>query len=430
MKTLTALFAFLVLFCAFASGFTKLEKLSTDDALSLLKLMDEIENTSNSTHLKQTFKELTDHDYDTTLKSKLYEIIDNNANHTSIFMRLMGLITFQNFILVCIVIVCVALVVSLFRDVIRVLGEYMTVLIVQLILDKRFMYTVGLSFSVVMMYIDPSKIENQYLKYVFILDWLSPLFGCLIFGIIAFVMYNDLVDKRSQGFSRHHTTHHGGYSEKNMYMPIGFIVTLVWMVVTVYHQNWLIGIVTIMMLFFTFGFLFGAVFGGYEVGFVDTMSMMRCFIISFILNACMVGMQTGFIKGDVVQYFNIFETGIYFWGTFVGSLAMLIMSDEWFIKMNSREKENEPIYFMLMQVLMGLYCLGMMYLGSVLHITTFKSIVGTFFVLWSLDLEKTILKKFGKGHLSITLMIILANLYAVYKLISWYPEYCIFGFSS
>ena len=430
------LIGFLVLFvlCVSVFGFTKLEKLSTKELTDILKLMDNIKNTENNTHLKQTLKELTDLDYDEKIRSELYELIRGNENHTSVFMRLAGLITFKNIFLTCMVLIGVALAISLFKDIIFALGAFVALVIVQVILDKRFLYTVGLGFSCAIMYINPSNIENQIVRILFIFDWLSPLFGCLIFGIIAFAMYRDFVITSwdLKGMS----TRHGGYDEENNYIPIGFIVTLVWGVVTVYHQNWVIGIVTIIMLFFTFGFLFGAMFGGYYTGFVGTAAMARCFIVSLILNACMVGIQTGVINGTIVDYFGIFETGIYFWGTFVGCLAMLIMSDEYFILKMAREAESRMKvkihdilpYFMLMQILMGVYCLGTMYVGSILYITTFKSIGGTFLVLWGLDLEKTVLKKFGTGHLTITLLIILANCYAVYKLISWYPEYFIFSF--
>ena len=418
----------LSVFCISAFGYTKIEKMSLDQATSTLQLMDEIDQTNNDT-LKVKFKELTDQEYDKSLRKTVYEIIHKNANNTSFFMKVAGLVTFQNVIILCMIGVAIGFIVSLFKDIIFVLGAIgvgFALMLLTLLLNKKFMYSVSIFVSSVVMYFKPDEIHNVYLRYLFIFDWLTPLFGCIIFGITSFMIYDDLIregsrDNRSTGLR------HGGYNNQNSYIGVGLFITWVWAIVASYHQNWLVGVATVMMLFFSFGFLFGPIFGGYAVGYDNDESLIRCGLISLVLNAFMIGVKCGFITGPVLAYIKVFETGVYFWGSFVGCLAMLIQCDEWYISYRRRHSGADSSgYYMLMQMMMGAYCLTMMYVGSVLYISCFKSIGGTFLVLWSLDLEQTFLRKIGSGNITVALGVILANLWFLKQLISWYPEYCIF----
>lgn len=418
-----SLLVILLFFCVFAYGYTKIEKLSTPQALKLLELMDTIEKT-NDQNLKNTFSKLTDFKYDPVLRNQIYDILTKNANHTSFFMKMVGLVSFQNVIIVCMILVAIGLIFSLARDLVLILGTYVALIFVQLLLNKKFIYTMGILLSCITMYFKPDEIENVFLRYLFIFDWLTPLFGCMVFGIVSFMIYDNLIRDTENNYGNGYPgRHHGGYDKKNSYVGVAFFVTCVYAVVAIYHQNWLVGVLTVMMLFFTFGFLFGAMFGGYYTGFADNNSTLRCFIVSLLLHGFMIGMNTGFITGNVTYYAKIFETGVYFWGSLVGSIAMLIMSDEIYLVYRN---QYDAGLFMVMQVLMAVHCLAMMYFGNMLNITSYKSIGGTFLVLWGLDFERTILKKMGSGHLTIALVIVLVNLWFVKQLISWYPEYCIF----
>ena len=102
----------LLLFCISVSGYTKVEKLSTYQALDLLELMDTIDKTNN-TSLKVQFTKLTDLEYNTTHRSLLYEVLTKNANNTSFFSKMLGLVSFQNVILVCMICVAIAFLFSL-----------------------------------------------------------------------------------------------------------------------------------------------------------------------------------------------------------------------------------------------------------------------------------------------------------------------------
>jgi hypothetical protein len=247
----------------------------------------------------------------------------------------------------------------------------------------------------------------------------------MIFGILSFMIYDDFIntDFGMRGCRETTKYQHGGYNKESSYTGIGLHVACVCAIVAIYHQNWLIGVLTVMMIFFTFGFLFGVMCGGYYIGFVDSDYIERCLIVSLLLNGFMIGTASGLITGNILEYSKIFETGVYFVGSFVGSIAMLILSDEYYIM---RKKNYNIGVFLLMQMLMGLYCFGMMYFGNILNITSYKSIGGTFFVLWGLSIERTVLQKLGTNYMTIILGIVLVNLWFVKQLINWYPEYCIF----
>lgn len=407
---------FILLIALTVFGHTNLEKMSLGSATQVLKLMDEIERTNNDT-LKLTFKELTNMDYNISLRENVYDIIHKNANHTSVFMKMAGLITFQNVIIVCMIFVSIAFLMFLCKDIIVYLitlnlTQVIIQMLVRFILNKKLMYGLATLASIVLMYINPNTIENKFLRYMFIFDWLSPLFGAFLFGIMSFLIHKDFI--KTEKTETKYNRFKGGYSNDKAY--VGLFVTLVWFFTTVYHQNWLIGIATVLMLFFSAGFLFGPIFGGYAVGYNSEESLIRCFAISVILNLIMIAMRCEFITGPIVEHTLVFESGVYFWGSIVGCLAMLVTTTF----------RTDITKILLIQIGMCIYSFLMLYLGSILYISSYKSIGGTFLVLWSLDIEHVLLNKLKSGNKTILLAIVLANLYVIKQLISWYPEYCIF----
>ncbi len=406
---------FILLIVSSIYGHTKFEKMSLNTATQVLKLMDEIEKTNDIT-LKITFKELTNEEYHINLRQKLYDVIHKNANYTSISMKLAGLITFQTVIYSCMIVVAIIFMCLLFKDLILFLGSFsigFALFLMELLLEKKFMNTFGILYSIVFMYVKPDEIENVYLRYLFIFDWLSPLFGCIIFGIFSFKTNNDFIHENSRSLNKRF---YGGYDE-NSNVCVGLFVTFVWGIITIYHQNWLIGVATILMLFFSCGFLFGPIFGGYAAGYETEGALMRCFIVSCVLNAIMVGIKCEFITGPILKYTQIFDSGIYFVGTFVGCLSLLIRSG--MLQMGDSN-------ILLTQLSMFSYCLTLMYIGSVLYVDSYKSIGGTFLVLWGMDMEQYLLRKISSGNKTIMCGIALATLYVIKQLSVLYPEYCIF----
>jgi hypothetical protein len=399
----------------------KIERMSAAQALHTLEIMDKIGAGTHDPDLDKELKDLTGLGYSPDIRDELYDVINKNMNKTSFFMKMVGLVSFQNTIIVAMVLVGVAfmffLAHDLFIGLLFMFGAYAMYFVVRFLLNKRFFYANGLAISCITMYFKPDEITNPLIRSLFIFDWLTPMFGCIIFGIVTFMIYNDLVKSNNGGASSYNKKPEASYQIN------GLFVTICWALVAIRHNNWMIGVLTIMMLFFTLGFLFGSMMMGYYTGFTNNESLMRCFGLSVVLNAIMLGVKVGFITGNVTDYANVFENGVYFWGSFVGSISLLVMSDEWYLRYNNTYTDG---LFTVMQVIMATYCFVLLYFGNVFYISEYRSIGGTFLVLWGLDMEKTILQKLGKGNMTLMLFIVLVNLYYIKQLITWYPEYCIF----
>ena len=402
----------LVLICvAHVNCVHKLEKLSLEQSVEALRLINAYDRSPSET-IKQQFLKLTGCDLDVNLKDTLLQVVLDNGNQTSWFMKMVGLISFQNIIIVCMIFVGIALVFFLAYNFIALLGETCGMLILQIILRKDVWYGIGMTLGIFNMLIDPSNFNNHIIRYVFIFDWLTPLFGCILFGITSFLMYDDLIkDKNVTNELK---------SESRHVIP-GCINTIIFATVALLHNNWLIGVLTIIMLFYTYGFLFGSTFMGYYVGFTGKNTIVKSLMLSILLNSIVFGFQQNFITGDIGKYVVIFSTGVQFWGTFIGCLAMLILADENYMTISGMN----ALVCVLMQIVAAIYYLGMMYIGSIAYISPYKSIAGTFMVLWGIDLERMILSKLGNRNMTLTLIIVLANLYLIKQLIGMHPEYFI-----
>jgi len=150
-----------------------------------------------------------------------------------------------------------------------------------------------------------------------------------------------------------------------------------------------------------------------------------------------ISLKTGIVEFKYAHKAILFETGTIFMGSFVSSLALLIMSDEHYIikkfykdipypdKRTHIKKGTHVPQFILMQIFAGSYFLLCLYVGNVLYINTILSIVGTFSVLWAFDLEKSVLFRFKNGGITASLLIIFLNLYALRYYIINYREYFI-----
>jgi len=387
-----------------------IDYLSTDDAVKSLEIIDQIMQTTDSDQahqLKSQFCQLTGFDtYDPNLRPKIYDQILQNSNYTSLAVKLAGLVTFQNVIIVCMICVATVLLIFIVRYLYQYLEPYVSFLIVNILLNKYFLYVSGLSIAIINMICDPTKIENHHIRQIFIFDWLTPLFGCGLFGIVGSKLISDLMPD----------------AKNDKYFGIGMFITIVWTSVAIYHLNWLVGVASIIMLFFTCGFMFGTTSFGYYSGFDNNKILIRCLIVSICLNIFMLWIKIGFISGRITIYATVFETGIYFWGSIVGSVAILILSN-----LYRTDRIVMVAQIMCVQILTAVYYLGMIYIGNILSISNYKAIGGTFLVLWSLDLERTILQKYNRENRIIMLSIVLANLYIVKQLITLYPG-IVFGY--
>ena len=411
-------FLFLLLaLIASVCSYTKLESLSSDDAINALKIIDLIENvnsTNEIVRLNKLLNEITGETYNISHRKQLYDIISDNTANIGIYSKISGLLSFKNFLLVCMVAVGVAFVISFMFNIVCLLGAYVGMLFYKIFLTKYSLYVQGLLLSFATLGYKVDQITNPYIQYLFIFDCMTPLFGCIIFYIVVLFVVADYFPAPKTKISI-------GYE-----LAVDTFVGVIWTVAAIYHNNKIIGIVVIIMIFKSCGFLFGSSYFGYYTGFnKNDHSLLRCLLISIFLNAVMIFAKAEFITGDITAYLNIFDTGIYFWATLVGTIAMLIMSDEYYIKYKYETADDRALIFIMMQFIMVIYCLILIYLGNIFYITSYQGIGGTFLVLWALDIERTFLQKFKQGSTTIFLFIILVNLYLVKQYITFYPEYFI-----
>lgn len=424
---------FVVFFIAFCNGDNKktifqnsnhrsLDKLSTDDALLALRIIDNI--TSAVTGKYEILRDaelyaLVGMDYTPELREKLYQVINSNTNQTSRYARLLGLISFQNIIILALVLVGLALFIFLMKDVLLVFSIVFGMIIHQIFFRKEALYFEGLALSGAAMIFKIEQVENNWLRYLFIFDWLTPFFGCLLFYIVCLAIYMDFFDTaKPNDFVK-------GGQPKHSTIEVDSFVLFVWAFVAIYHDNWMVGVATVMLVFSVFGFSFGTMFLGYFAGFENKNAMLRCTVISIILNAVMVAIKMNQITGNITVYLSVFETGVYFWATLVGSLAMLIASDEYYIR-SICTNGNWMGVFVVTQLLMGMYCALLLFFGNTLYIQSYCSIGGTIAFLWGLDIERAILSRYKGGSITFVLFILFVNLYALKQLITLYPDYFIF----
>lgn len=327
-----------------------------------------------------------------------------------------GVKIFQNVILTIIVLLAVALLFSVAHDI---------------LLNKYFLYTLGLTLSGTTMLLKPEHLDSPLTDVVFFFGWLTPLFGCFVFGITAFVINFDLMGNvDSYSYSSRRRVYNNRSSESNPFLGVAWLVTLVWIGVAVYQNNWLVGIFAIIKLFALCGFVVGSMFGGYFTGFWNHEQISRCLAISILLNAIMLGVQTEVITGPIVKHLLVFETGVQLWGTMVGLIAMFILTDEMYIPYsiyNDKDKSGYVTCYLFMQMLMVGYCLIHMYFGGIFYISCFKSLGGTFLVLWGLDFQRTVLSKMSHGWITGVIFVLFVNAIALYKVTQWFPEYLIWG---
>lgn len=400
---------------------SKYEKLSSEDVFNALETMDEIEKTTDEntrSAMLIKFEKITGLVYDASLRSKLYDLQRKNMNHTSYASKIMGLLSFQNVILVCMVVVAIGFIISLVSDLLVVFGAWAAYIIYKIFLSKPSLYIMGITISILTLYYKSENFDDSLLKYLFIFDKMTPVFGSIIAYITMACIYNDLTSTQKIKFNR--TRMDNNNSDVN----INILACIFWAVCAVYHNNWMVGVLTIMMLFNTFGFTFFSIGGGYVFGFQKNDGMIaRCLIISLVCNIFMVMCRNGVITGNLPMNLAVFETGVYFWATFVGSIAMLILVDDIYMKSTDCFTFGN---YITRQIAMVVYCFYLMFMGNIYNITAYQNIGGTFLVFWALDMERMILTPLRRGSITITLLIVLVNLWVIKQLISWYPEYFIF----
>ncbi len=115
-----------------------------------------------------------------------------------------------------------------------------------------------------------------------------------------------------------------------------------------------------------------------------------------------------------IPYYENFESGIKYLGSFVFFIGLLISSSKWGC---SYYKYN----FWLLQAITITAGLAALYLGSIYELYVLRGIGGTFFGLYVI--EKQLSFGWHKKRLALMLLTLGVLLFAIAQIITAYPEY-------
>lgn len=393
---------------------TDVMKLSPSQSMDLLKAVDCMNGLTEGCDVlasQKLFKDLvgsepTDQNMP-QVREQLLDLASQYFTHTSWWDKITGLITFNNILGFLMSITGVVFVFALIGDVLRGLSLEL----LKIVFSKVNLYLMGFGLSYLNCFYDYKASSFSWL--FFFGDW-CPFFGSLLFSITFSYFVGEIL---YEGDSKK--------IENNSFVM--FLGGILWSAYnTVYHQDYMIGVLTIWLFYGMAGYGMGAIGGGYQFGYKDYDSFVRCFMISIPLVMTFVAYKIGYFQNeqlweDTLQYF---QTGVLFWGTINSCLCLLILADKDVIASKCREGAKDR--FLIMQFLLILWYGGLLQIGTIHNISYLTNIVGTFGVFWLMDVERMILANWKSGHVSVFLGIILLNLWALRHYIQEYPEYFIF----
>jgi len=160
----------------------------------------------------------------------------------------------------------------------------------------------------------------------------------------------------------------------NGYSFLCLLMTILWSAIAIVYQSSAIGFIAIIALEAYFGFLIVASPGAYLFGFTSRSLLKRAVLSSLCLLIFYIAIRLSSIQ---LPYFAIFAPGVFFVGTFVYFLGLLIWSSKWFSKEKSEYVILQPI-----TIASGAIAL---YLGALEVIPQLQGIGGTFFFLYVIE---------------------------------------------
>ena len=156
----------------------------------------------------------------------------------------------------------------------------------------------------------------------------------------------------------------------------GILIMIIWGLLSIYHLDQILGIICVLILFFTFGFLFKLDDKINQVNF-----LIGCVIISICLNICIWRFSDKIIL--------VFGSAVYICGSIIGSIAVLILSDLY----GPEKTKNNLINAILVQILTVGYYSSMIYIGIMQSILSYVVIASVCLSLRLLDFSISIIRK-------------------------------------
>ena len=411
MLTKSLIFIFFIVVVS-AYNANEVKKLSFDDTINAIADISQ----GNFIQIDKQF-EITSIEERSILRDDLIKLIHEHQNRTSWFARMTGLITFKNIIMILMVVVGIVFVVCLCKDILIWLAENFGLVLIYIITSEFFLYSMGYGLSFVSFFKPHLITQWPYLNFF---EQYFPLFGLILFSVTLFFTLIDL----------------GGEKAVKEY---SYFLNCIWVLASLYTQISFMGTLTVIITFFNAGFTVGSFHGhGYQSGFEKEENLYRCLFLSIMFNACLIYAKLSSLP---LQYLEVFEMGIEFWGTLAGSVAALIVSSEVYLRSRHESHQSHQSYeqyskswfskilfikFFVSKMILAVYCLALMFFGNLLYLNSYTSLGGTFLFFCFLDIEYMVLREFKTESLTGISFVILVNLYAFKQLITYYPEYFLF----
>ena len=173
---------------------------------------------------------------------------------------------------------------------------------------------------------------------------------------------------------------------------------VVWGVVAAFYLNEYVGFIAVAAFMGMLGFSAVVIPCGYAFGFHDDDALARATSVGFITLALFV-LQRIILGAATLPQVHVFEQGVFWIGSFVGYLGLLIASSRWY--------GNRASYFsmQLITILFGLAALGV---GSIFGISPLLGIGGTFFVLYLIEKLYEIPYRSATAYAAVTLLVSLS----------------------
>ena len=407
----------------YPGAYEKISRLSPDNTVEALNLLEKGNHTDFLTLTRIDSSNLTMEEI-AAVKCSIQTALLAHFNHQSFFMKMLGLITFYNIVTVLAVCTFAIFIILLCKDIAFFVAFYVGSFIIKLLFSGRILKFSGMVLSVLLLCF--KEAPCTWTRIAFFFDEYTPLLGLFIFAGTSWYIETGILNTIN-GNKKKYTYRNGSYpvvkiSEEDAMSYLMLLWLAVGITATIYHNHWMLGVVTSLVLFGRCGFFGKSVYGGYQVGFESSAGLVNCLITAVILVPGYIAIR---INSPVLyETLKAFETGIMFWGSFIGLLSLLILSDWDYIRFHM--KSNVGV-LMWLQTVMLTSCIATMFFGTVLEIDCLKNIGGTYLVFWALDVQRLMFRVFKDISLTPIFFILFADLAVLRYWIVNYPEYFIFG---
>lgn len=235
--------------------------------------------------------------------------------------------------------------------------------------------------------------SNKFKKYI-ITSNNTCVIGCIallfttVLAIEEFESSRDLIDKFIINY-------------------IPYIMFIVWTITSIYHQNCIAGILSIMALFEIFKWNFHyIVLTHYGISMIKLCSCISTSIVLNVLCIC--------AKVHKKTYFNVFEKGITYWATVVGCTHLCALSDGHYLQ---KVQEVTLLTVIIVNIVSMLIFVSVIYIGNIYQVSILSPIAIISSIVLILNLQGYLYNEYIRQSMTLLLFIVVVNLYGLLCLI-------------